>query len=338
MYHLLVANEERGFDLFEEMFHGARQLYQLSTCDLLLDLAEEQETDLSPDNQLWLRLYKGRVACTSTLWDEALETWEALEREDLPEDLEGWLVNDLGFLYQAKGEWDQAIEYLQRSLAILEKVGDEHGMSTAFNNLGGVYQAKGEWDQAIEYYQRSLAIKEKMGDEHGMSTIFNNLGLVCKDKGEWDKAIEYYQRSLAIKEKMGDEHGMSTIFNNLGLVYKDKGEWDKVFEYLQRSLKIVEKLDDVVRQVTVLSNLLNVTIMRFKFRKALEYEERLSAASRKLGIAIGKGYSIEHLWVYIFNRRYLKAARCLAVLEWRWFAVLAKKWVSKLKTLFALRT
>ena len=242
MYHLLVADEEQGFGLFGSMFNRARLFYQLSTCDLLLGLAREQQSDLSPDNQLWLRFYKGQVAYASALWDEALETWEALEREDLPKDLEGTLTNDLGVLYYEKGEWDKAIEYYQHSLEILEKVGDEHGMSTTFNNLGLVYEAKGELDKAIEYYQRDLAICEKVGDEHGMSTTFNNLGLVYQAKGEWDKAIEYYQRSLAIEEKVGDEMNAATTMYNIALLYEGMERYDEALELLERAVRIDERV------------------------------------------------------------------------------------------------
>jgi len=206
MYHLLVADEEQGFDLFRRTFSRARQFYQLSTCDLLLGLAREQESDLSPDHQLWLRFYEGQVAHASALWDEALEILEALEREDLPEDLAGALANDLGLVYQDKGEWDKAIDYYQRSLAICEKVGDEHKMSAIFNNLGSVYQGKREWDKAIEYYQRSLEILEKVGDEHGMAFNYNNVAGLYQAQGRLKEAAPLFQKSIEILERIGDEY------------------------------------------------------------------------------------------------------------------------------------
>jgi len=206
MYHLLVADEEQGFDLFTGMFNRARDFYQLSTCDLLLDLAEEQEGDLSPDNRLWLRFGKGQLAHASALWDKALEIWEALEGEDLPEGLAGTLAGDLGLLYKAKGEWDKAIEYYQRSLAIREKVGDERGMSITFNNLGAIYQDKGDWDKAIDYYQRSLKIERKLGDIHGVANSCYNIGMLYCEQGKHRAAISLFEESLTILEKVGDEY------------------------------------------------------------------------------------------------------------------------------------
>jgi tetratricopeptide (TPR) repeat protein len=312
MCHLLVANEEQGFDLFDEMFNRARRFYQLSTCNLLLSLAEEQESDLSPENQLWLRFGKGQVAHTSALWDEALEIWKALEREDLPEDLEGTLASDLGLLYKQKGEWGKAIDYYQRSLAICEKVGDEHLMATIFNNLGVVYKAKGEWDKAIEYYQRSLEIREKVGDEHEMAPTLSNLGVVYEAKGEWDKAIEYYQRSLEIKEKVGDEHGMAATFNNLGLVYKDKGEWDKAIEYYQRSLAISEKMGDEHGMSTIFNNLGAVYQAKGEWDKALEYHQRSLEIKEKVGDEVGAATTMYNIAVlYEGMERYDEAVELL---------------------------
>jgi tetratricopeptide (TPR) repeat protein len=295
MYHLLVADEEQGGELFSSMFNTARRFYQLSTCDLLLGLAEEQESDLSLENQLWFRFAKGQVAHASALWDEALEIWKALEREDLPEDLEGTLTNDLGLLYQKKGEWERAIEYLERSLAVFKKVDDEHRMSFTFNNLGLVYKAKGEWDKAIEYYQRSLAISEKVGDEHLMATTFNNLGLVYQDKGEWDKAIEYYQRSLAISEKMGDEHLMAITLNNMGSVYQDKGEWDKAIECFERDLEITQRIGDEYGIATTFNNLGLVYQDKGEWDKAIKYYQRSLAIKEKVGDERGMAPTFNNL-------------------------------------------
>ncbi len=209
MSHLLVADPGQGFKLFRRMFRRARRFRQFGICALLLQLIGEQVAHLSADDLLWLRFYQGQLAQALAQWPEALTTIEGPCREELLLSLKGTLANDLGLLYQAKGEWDRAIEYYERSLALKEKVGNEYGMAPAFHDLGLVYQRKGNLDKAIEYYERSLAILEKGGDERGMAPIFNNLGNVYQAKGEWERAIEYYERSVAIVEKVGDEQGMA---------------------------------------------------------------------------------------------------------------------------------
>jgi tetratricopeptide (TPR) repeat protein len=283
MYHLLVADEGQGFELFQDMFDEAIKFYRLSTCGLLLQLAGEFRERLSEEHQQWLRYNEGELAYQSARWDEALQFFEDLLEEELVDKLKGEVLNEAGLVYKDKGEWDKAIDYYQRSLAIDEKVGDEHGMSAIFNNLGSVYQDKGEWDKALEYYQRSLEIDEKVGDEHGMATTLNNLGLVYKAKGEWDKAIDYYQRSLEIKEKVGDEHGMSTTFNNLGLVYKAKGEWDKAIDYYQRSLAIDEKVGDEHGMAFSYNNIAMLYQAQGRLEEAISLLEESLAIFERIG-------------------------------------------------------
>jgi tetratricopeptide (TPR) repeat protein len=251
MYHLLTADPGQGFKLFRRMFGRAYRFRQFGICALLFQLAEEQRGHLSADDLLWLRFHQGQLAQASAQWPEALMTFEGPCREKLVLSLKSALANELGLLYQAKGEWERAIAYYERGLTLKEKVGNEYGMAPTFHNLGLVYQYKGNLDKAIEYHERSLAIVEKIGDEHGMSCIFNSLGDVYQAKGEWEwaidcyeRAIDCYERSLAIREKVGDEHEMVGTLNNLGLVYQAKGEWERAMECYERNLTIWEKVGD----------------------------------------------------------------------------------------------
>jgi tetratricopeptide (TPR) repeat protein len=163
MYHLLAADLEQGFELFTDVFSKARSFYQLSTCALLLELAEEQEAHLSAEDRLWLRLYQGQLAYESAQWLEALGIFEGLWGEELPPSLEGTLANDLGLLYQARGKWERAIEYCERSLAIEEKVGDEVGAATTMYNIASLYEDMDRYDEVVELLERVVEIDELVG-------------------------------------------------------------------------------------------------------------------------------------------------------------------------------
>jgi len=245
MYHLLVADEERGFELFYSMFGWATKFHRLSTCDHLLKLVEEQWRYLTREHQLWWRFGRGKLKYDSSEWEEALEIFEGLWKEDLPSILESALANDLGSLYHDKGEWERAIEYYERSLAIAEKVDNKHRMATTFNNLGLVYRDKGECERAIEYYERSLAIAEKVGDEHGLAAALHNLGLVHQDRRGWKQAIEYYGRSLAINEKLGDEYHKGMVLWNRAATYYQMDIAEKALVDIEQAVAIFKKFSSL---------------------------------------------------------------------------------------------
>ncbi len=194
----------------------------------------------------------------------------------------GTSYDNLGSVWDYKGEYDKAIEYFEKSLAIRLKVhGDQHpSTGISYNNLGLVWKYKGEYDKAIEYYEKSLAIRLKVhGDQHpSTGTSYNNLGSVWDYKGEYDKAIEYYEKSLAIRLKVhGDQHpSTGTSYNNLGSVWDNKGEYDKAIEYYEKSLAIRLKVhgDQHPLTGTTYNNLGSVWDNKGEYDKAIEYFEK----------------------------------------------------------------
>lgn len=257
MYHLLVADEGRGIGLFINLVNRASQLYQLSTFDLLLNLANEQAINISISNRPWIRFYEGELAWLGGDWEKALKIWEILEeeRELISTNLVQTLAEHLSFLYKDKGEWDKAIECFKHSMEILEKAGDKHGMAAAYNNLGFLYKDKDQWEEADKCFQLSLEILEMVHDERGKADIFNNQGLLYKDKKDWDKASECFNKSLKIMKSTGDEQGMAATFNNLGFLYKDWEKWEEADKYFRRNLEILQKNGDEQGRAATFKNL-----------------------------------------------------------------------------------
>jgi tetratricopeptide (TPR) repeat protein len=54
------------------------------------------------------------------------------------------------------------------------------------NNIGSVYDDKGDYEQALLYYQRCLTIEERVKGKDAIdcATTLNNIGLVYRNKGD----------------------------------------------------------------------------------------------------------------------------------------------------------
>ena len=158
------------------------------------------------------------------------------------------IFNNLGLLFKAVGDYDRALNYFQKSLAIsLKTLGEEHpSTAVSYNNLGLVYDNMGDYPRALEYHHKALAIDGKLyGAEHtSTATSYNNLGTMYHNMGDFPRALEYYQKALAIREKLfGAEHpDTAASYNNLGSVYHDMGDYHRALEYLHKALAIREKV------------------------------------------------------------------------------------------------
>jgi len=62
-------------------------------------------------------------------------------------------------------------------------------VATSYNNIGGIYNSKGEFDTALDYYQRSLSIKISIfGDNHTRThTTQQNIRICLNKKAEKKK-------------------------------------------------------------------------------------------------------------------------------------------------------
>jgi tetratricopeptide (TPR) repeat protein len=192
------------------------------------------------------------------------------------------MLFQLGECESKLGNYDKALEYYEKSLAIgLKTLGDEHpDMVTSYNNIGSIWYNKGEYDKSLVYYEKCLKIRLKtLGDEHpDVARSYNNIGVIWKNKSEYDKALEYYEKCLKIQLKtLGDEHpDVSNSYNNNGLFWCNKGEYDKGLEYYEKCLKIRLKTlgyehPDVSRSY---NNIGSIWKSKCEYDKALEYYEK----------------------------------------------------------------
>lgn len=271
MYHLLIANKERGIDRFKNLCNKAIYSYRLSTLDLLFSIAGEQAGEPSREIQHWIRFFEGKKDQVSSGWEKATKVWEKLKRERafFTGDLEPTLAVHLSILYKDQGKWNKAIACLDESLKTLDRKGDERGMITILNNRGFLYKDKPDLSKARNDFQRGLKIARKIKDESGDAVSLKNLGLLYKDEGNWDEALEHFGNSLAILKKIGDDRGVARAYDDRGLLYKDRAlkfkdtealqqaeeDFRRAEDDFQRALEILEKIGDEDEKATALNSL-----------------------------------------------------------------------------------
>ena len=53
-------------------------------------------------------------------------------------------------------------------------------MGTTLNNISQIFRARGDYDQALEFLEQSLAIRKEIGDKSGMGTTLNNISQILR--------------------------------------------------------------------------------------------------------------------------------------------------------------
>lgn len=201
----------------------------------------------------------------------------------------------LGEAATHRGNYEQAEEYYERSLARARESGDRFGEAESLRHLGNTRFRMGALERAREYFEHSLAIKREIGDRRGAARTLNNIGLVYFRQGTLDQAHEYYEQSLDAIRGIGDRRGEAGCLLNLANIVVKWGEYDQAMAYLERSHEIYQQLGDRRGEANSRQNLGTVAIRRGEYDRAVEYFEGCLAISREIGHRKSEAQSLNNL-------------------------------------------
>ncbi len=149
-----------------------------------------------------------------------------------------YLLSYKAFVYEAKGEAEQAFIFAQQSYFLCKELGEPELISFAYYMLGFVHMSIGNTEEAIENNLKSLEIREKTGSKYNLAFTLFNLGYSYKNKGDLDTALDYFKRSFKIREKIGNQQDLAWTLLNLGDVYYGKGDLKQAQIYYDDSLMV----------------------------------------------------------------------------------------------------
>ncbi|CAF5029422.1 unnamed protein product, partial [Rotaria socialis] len=109
----------------------------------------------------------------------------------------GW--KRMGKLMLKVGHFDQAEELYSE---LLKNASDDRDRAFIYHQLGWLKKNQGEYQKAVTFYEKSLAIERKTlpEDDASLAPTYNCIGLVYNNMGEYSKALEYYEKAHKILE------------------------------------------------------------------------------------------------------------------------------------------
>ncbi|MEM9459484.1 MAG: tetratricopeptide repeat protein [Myxococcota bacterium] len=155
-------------------------------------------------------------------------------------------LTGIGLALLAQGEYEPAIEYLQRVLTIRRTMlGPLHPLiATAVTNIGMAYSKQGDYPQALEYQREALALYQQSLEPRHPSIVDTrfNLAITYGRMGDYDSALEHHLEVLTDFEALyGPEHRyVGDSLYSIGLAYGHKQDHLRAAEYYGRALVVFE--------------------------------------------------------------------------------------------------
>jgi predicted ATPase/class 3 adenylate cyclase len=163
---------------------------------------------------------------------------------DAPEELRAKPMYALGVLLDQRGEPEQAVDLVERSLAVFREHGEQELVARALNSLGTIRRSLGDMDTARSLLEESIRVRRELGDEPGAAGALSNLGVVAFEQGDLDEAEARFTETLALDRAHGNDWGAAVTLDNLAAVAIERGDYDRAGELVRDNLVAAERLED----------------------------------------------------------------------------------------------
>ena len=147
-----------------------------------------------------------------------------------------------GLIATRRGRYDEASDWLERGLEIIDGGEDQESIADACFAIGQVRHHQRQYGGAKEWYMRALDVHQRLPDYEEMVNDFRALGAACHMRFEYDEARNWYNRAREMVEENRDEETAVYIFHALGTVDHSEYLFEEAQSWYQQALGLCDRL------------------------------------------------------------------------------------------------
>ncbi len=184
--------------------------------------------------------------------------------------LEGSIFNNMGLVYSELSEFDKALQYYDKYLAVTREQKTPREQAIALMNIGLVHFKNNNQPMALDYYQQSLTIAEPNEYQQVIAYVLSNTGATLNKKGDYKEALASFQKSIAVAGKIGDARIMLQSLGGVGESYFHLMQYDKAETYTKRALQMAREIPLLEYEKEMNQGLSEIYTKQQNFAKAFE--------------------------------------------------------------------
>jgi len=168
----------------------------------------------------------------------------------------------LGLIATNVGQFTEALQQFHKARAIFEQHDLVIDLAHVYGNLGAVHAVKSENAMAHTYMQRSLELAERMGNQPNIALVTGNLGEMATRSGELLQAEEWFRRSLAMAERIDDPDQRSWCNVALAGALQAQGNLAEAAKCIRYSLALARSMKNSLNIGAALVALADLRILQ----------------------------------------------------------------------------
>jgi class 3 adenylate cyclase/tetratricopeptide (TPR) repeat protein len=213
---------------------------------------------------------------------------------------------NLGELLTTTGKYDQAVEHLDRALALADARGERDARTRACRWRARLHELRGEYPQAFEWIERGLGTLA--GRESAeMAQLLLLAGLINIRQGNFDSALTQCQHALQIAERLNDVRALARANNLLGLIHR-RGDSAAAIGHFRRALDLYQRAGDVQGQATAQNLIANACFNTGQWQEADRLYRQARATFDQMGDVYNRAFADNNLGGIALNQGRLDEA------------------------------
>lgn len=200
----------------------------------------------------------GQISDLLDQWQQALDYYDrslAAYRAIGDRQGEGATLGSQALIFMYRSQFPKARDVANRALAISQDIGDRQGEEASLGNLGLIHAEMGDYETALGYYQQSLAIARQIGERADEAATLHDIAELCYHTGAWQQCEHYFNDALRLREAIGDDVGRVHTLQSWGLLCQSKGAYGRSLELYHEALTLGEGLEMPGQKAATLNNL-----------------------------------------------------------------------------------
>lgn len=186
-----------------------------------------------------------------------------------------WICGQLGNLYRSIKDFDKALAYFNRVLALNKKLGKKLEEGDSYLLLAGLYFEKKDIAKSNEILEKANRIFEEYNDTIGLHGVYGQLGANHFEQKKYDLALEALNKQIEISKKIDTYRKLIHAQKLVGAIYIETGRIKEGEELLNKTFDYFVANDEKQSLPFVYTYLVKADSIKGDYKSAFEHYKKL---------------------------------------------------------------
>ena len=134
------------------------------------------------------------------------------------------------------------LPYMEEALEISQEIGYNSGIGNSLNGIGVYYFQKSDYDIALDYVLKSISVLDSFGLKEDLILPYNNLAMINNRLEHYEEAEKAYKFIISQLEPKGTSMQLAAVNNNLGVCLYSQKKYEESAVRFRTVVDIAEEL------------------------------------------------------------------------------------------------